>query len=192
MSDPTPKLVFLDTETTSLRPDRRAWDIGLIVREPGAVDRADDREYQWFIGAWELDLGNADLTSLRVGRYHDRHPQGTRGHGYDLPGSELDVLLQVEQLTRGAIIVGAVPNFDTEVLAARMRANDLCPAWHYHLVDVETLAAGDRGFRPPWGFDDILAAYGLEYADADRHTAIGDARMARDLHDAVLGTTLAA
>lgn len=177
------KLVFIDTETTSLRPDRRAWDVALIVREPDE----EDREYSWFVDAWELDLGNADLGSLRIGRYYDRHPQGTRRDNYDMPLSELDVLLQVEQLTQAAILVGAVPNFDAEVLAARMRAHGICPAWHYHLVDVETLAAGHRGFRPPWGFDDILAAYGLTYDDADRHTALGDARMARDLYDAILG-----
>lgn len=79
------------------------------------------------------------------------------------------------------------PNFDAEVLAARMRAHGICPSWHYHLVDVETLAAGHRGFRPPWGFDDILKAYGLQYDETDRHTALGDARMARDLYDAILG-----
>lgn len=183
MDGPTPTLVFIDTETTSLRPDRRAWDIGLVVRAPDEVDS----EHQWFVGAWELDLGNADVRALKIGGFYDRHPQGKRSDSYYLPGSELDVLLQVEQLTRDAILVGAVPNFDAEVLGTRMRANGIQPSWHYHLVDVETLAAGHRGFRPPWGFDDILAAYGLTYDEADRHTALGDARMARDLYDAILG-----
>lgn len=183
----TTKLVFLDTETTSLRPDRRAWEIALIVREPGQPDD----EHAWFIAEPDLDLANADLNSLKIGRFYERHPD------YDAPlgeGShwEQDVLSVVEQYTRGAILVGAVPNFDAEVLAARMRARNLCPAWHYHLVDVETLAAGHRGFRPPWGFDDILAAYGLTYDEADRHTALGDARMVRDLYDAVLGGSLEA
>ncbi|MGH3861668.1 hypothetical protein [Actinokineospora sp.] len=56
--------------------------------------------------------------------------------------SELEALRAVERITRDAIVVGAVPNFDTEVLGERMRWHGICPSWHYHLVDVETLAAG--------------------------------------------------
>ena len=48
----------------------------------------------------------------------------------------------VERITRGAHLVGAVPTFDAEVLGARMRANGICPSWHYHLIDVEALAVG--------------------------------------------------
>lgn len=188
MPDPTlaPTLVFIDTETTSLRPDRRVWEVALIVRRPGDVDS----EHSWFVDIDDLDLGNADLNSLKIGRFHDRHPDVCEIGDIDALAScdnEPAILRVVEQLTRGAILVGAVPNFDADVLGARMRANGICPAWHYHLVDVETLAAGHRGFRPPWGFDDILAAYSLEYDEADRHTALGDARMARDLYDAVFG-----
>ena len=29
------KLCFLDTETTSLRPDRRAWEVAVITRVAG-------------------------------------------------------------------------------------------------------------------------------------------------------------
>jgi DNA polymerase III epsilon subunit-like protein len=180
-------LVFIDTETTSLRHDRRAWEIAVIVRKPGDVDS----EHSWFVDLDDLDLGNADLMSLKVGRFYDRHPDvkpiGDVDPFIDQCVRETYALEQVERLTRGAHLVGAVPNFDADVLGARMRACGICPSWHYHLVDVETLAAGHRGFRPPWGFDDILAAYGLEYDEADRHTALGDARMARDLYDAVLG-----
>ena len=180
-------LVFLDTETTSLRPDRRVWEIGLIRRD----DSGHETEHHSFIRRVELDLGNADPMSLKIGRFYERHPQCdptvVLEPGTYLAGSEYEELQAIEQVTRGATIVGAVPNFDTEVLAARMRANDICPSWHYHLVDVETLAAGRLRMPPPWGFDDLLALYGLKYAEADRHTALGDARMVRDLYDAVLG-----
>lgn len=181
MTSTAPKLVFIDTETTSLRHDRRAWEIALIVRRAGRPDE----EELFYVDSDDLDLGNADLMSLRVGGFHDRHPDLVDVETFAYP--EMSVLLDVERVTRGAFLVGAVPNFDAEVLGARMRARGICPSWHYHLVDVETLAAGHRGFRPPWGFDDILAAYGLAYDETDRHTALGDARMARDLYDAVLG-----
>lgn len=185
------KLVFLDTETTGLRPDRRAWDVGLIIRDPGQP--GDGVEHQWFVDADDLDLGNADPFGLEVGRFYERHPQynGT-DDGFLHVEEEVTVLASVEAITRGAILIGAVPNFDAEVLGERMRANGILPSWHHHLVDVETLAAGALRQPPPWDFDAMLAAYELKYDDADRHTALGDARMARDLYDAVLGGKVAA
>lgn len=186
------KIVFIDTETTSLRPDRRAWDIGLIVREPGQKDR----EQSWLIDSVDLDLGNADPFALKIGKFYERHPFAATSSSQGLiggflasgtPSREYDVLRAVERSTRDAILVGAVPNFDADVLGTRMRAHGILPSWHYHLVDVETLAAGARRLAPPWSFDAVLALYGLAYDEKDRHTALGDARMARDLYDAILG-----
>ena len=133
------RLCFTDSETTSLRWDRRAWEIGIIAREPGKPDT----EHHWFIDARDLDLGNADPMSLKIGRFHDRHPQYKyNGGGEAYTRSEADVMGDVEVITRGAHLVGAVPNFDADVLGARMRANGICPSWHYHLICVENLAVG--------------------------------------------------
>lgn len=201
------RIVFCDTETTSLRPDRRAWEIGLIAREPGRADV----EHQWFIDAYDLDLGNADVASLKIGRFYERHPQYQLGREADFTetASEVEALRLVEAITRGAHIVGAVPNFDTEVLGARMRANGICPSWHYHLCCVENLAVGwlhrhaavlenrestlDEATRlralasPPWKSDDLSAALGITVSEEDRHTALGDARWAMHVYDAVTG-----
>lgn len=183
------KLVFIDTETTSLRPDRRAWEIGMVCR---SEDGGPDAEYSWFVEIPDLDLGNADPFSLKIGNFYDRHPATRYGGGLGSETSRVSVLPEVaalegvERVTRGAILVGAVPNFDAEVLGARMRELGILPSWHYHLVDVETLAAGALKLAPPWNFDTVLAAYKLTYDEADRHTALGDARMARDLYDAVM------
>ncbi len=182
------KLCFIDTETTSLRPDRRAWEVAIIVRD----ETGKDTEHSWFVHPGDLDLGNADLMSLKIGKFYERHPAFNDPHpnpfGIDT-GSRIEafVMDDVERLTRGATIVGAVPNFDTEVLGQRMRANGYCPAWHYHLIDVETLAAGQLRAAPPWDFDALLGMYSLGYDEKDRHTALGDARMVRDLYDAVMG-----
>jgi DNA polymerase III epsilon subunit-like protein len=185
------RIVFMDTETTSLRHDRRAWEIAAIVRDHNVGDGVDDpighndTEHTWLIHAEDLDLGNADLKSLAIGRFYDRHPEATGELGRMLAW-ERSALMELERLTRHAYIVGAVPSFDVDVLSQRMRANGICPSWHYHIIDVETLAAGALKMQPKWNFDSILAHYGLTYDEADRHTAMGDTRMVRDLYDAVM------
>jgi DNA polymerase III epsilon subunit-like protein len=183
-------LVWIDTETTSLRHDRRAWEIAVIVRRDGHPDH----EQTWLVDANDLDLGNADPQALAVGRYYDRHPQaGRSADRYVLPPPELNALIQVEEVTRGAVLLGSNPGFDTEVLGARMRANGICPSWHYHPIDVPTLALGvllGRGEPVPYredgtvGSDDLCRAFGLDLAGYERHTALGDCRLFRDLYDA--------
>jgi hypothetical protein len=182
------KLVFLDTETTSLRHDRRVWEVAAIVRDP---EVGGDVEHSWFVEWDELELGNADVMSLKIGKFYQRHPQAIDGteEVWSKVRTEVEVFMYVENITRDAFIVGAVPWFDTEVIGNRMRANGICPSWHYHLVDVEALAAGSLKLAPKWNFDKVLDAYGLTYDEADRHTALGDARMVRDLYDAVMTRT---
>jgi len=198
------RLCFLDTETTSLRPDRRAWEVGLIVRDPGG----EDREFHWFVGTEDLDLGNADPMSLKVGQFYERHPDYAGVITSDRV-TEAYVLCRLEKWTRGAHLVGAVVSFDAELIAARMRAHWMCPSWHYHLVDVEALAAGwlhrDAAVKenrqsaleeasrqrdlavPPWNSDELTAALGVKVPEGERHTALGDARWARAVYDAVTG-----
>lgn len=186
------KIVFVDTETTSLRPDRRAWEIALIVRDEG-----EDHEHCWMISEDDLDLGNADPFSLKVGGFYERHPAYNRTHFSKTPLlEERDVFPQVEALTRGAHLVGAVPNFDAEVLGARMREYGILPAWHYHLIDVETLTVGTLVGRGqlvplPWDSNELSQALGVTRTKQSRHTALGDARWARDLYDAAVGGGLA-
>jgi DNA polymerase III epsilon subunit-like protein len=202
-------ICFVDTETTSLRHDRRAWEIGIITRRPGQ----DDVEHTWFIDARDLDLGNADPFSLSIGKFYQRHPQyrpkyrpASDDHQGCLKG-EAEALREVEALTRGAHLVGAVVNFDADVLSARMRAHGICPSWHYHLCCVENLAVGylsgspahgasSAGSKrqevrdlisPPWKSDDLSAALGITVSEDERHTALGDARWAMRIWDAVIG-----
>jgi len=188
-------IAFVDTETTSLRHDRRAWEIAVILRRPGL----DDREFTWLVDVADLDLGNADVKSLQIGGFYDRHPQTRPGHKLRRGGAlnihpEAEALESVEAATRGAHLVGAVPSFDAEVLAARMRARGVCPSWHYHLIDFETLIVGylaglgkpvpDR----PWRSDDLSRLVGVEPpAGADRHSALGDARWGVRVWDAIMG-----
>lgn len=144
------KLAFVDCETTGLEPDRHEiYEVGLILRDHDQADR--DQEYRWWL---EVDLAKADPNALKVGRYFDRQPMlhltcawepdrdtGLIGLKKRAVG-HLEVADSVMRYTAGAHLVGAVPSFDAAFLSRLLRANGCCPAWHYHLVDVEALAAG--------------------------------------------------
>jgi oligoribonuclease (3'-5' exoribonuclease) len=180
-------LIFMDTETTSLdRRTRRIWDLAYIKRWPNG----NEAQTQWFV---ETSLENADPMSLAIGRYYDRHPRPYGPTGRVVTSedvlSEEETARTVAVEFRDALIVGAVPSFDEESLADMLHRHGLVQTWHYHLIDVETLAAGRWQIKPPWDFDKILAQSGLGYHEDDRHTALGDALMVRDLYDAVLGAT---
>lgn len=175
-------LAFVDTETTGLDPDRHEiWEVGLIV---------DEHAHHWFL---PVDLGRAEPIALRIGGYHER-ARGRDGTGYYKgPTMDTGVTVAVDEfarrfadLTRGRHLVGAVISFDEERLRKLLRANGSCPEWHYHLVDVEALVAGKLGIEPPWDSEALSRAVGIDPESYDRHTAMGDARWAQELYDAVM------
>lgn len=202
MPDQPVPLCFIDTETTGLHHERRPWDVAVIRREPDGTSV----EWQAFL---DVDLSKADPFALQIGHFYERHPLGRwlSGRGGDLNRpwawrvndasrcllmEREDAALQFARITHGAHIVGAVPNFDTSTMGDLARNNELLNAHHYHLIDVETLAVGflaGRGepIAPPWSSDDLSAALGVTPpGDVERHTALGDARWAQRLYDAVM------
>lgn len=199
-------LAFVDTETTGLDPDRHeVWEAGLILRYE------DDTEVEY---CWQLpvDLGKADAVALTIGRYYERWngfdngrtavKYGGHSGKYERLGVGAEGIAgfaaMFALLTHGAHLVGAVPSFDDAFLKRLLRANGACPGWHYHLIDVEALAAGwlarhslldhteDFDARPPWNSNDLSRAVGVDPDEFDRHTALGDARWAKAIYDAVM------
>ncbi|MFB7900287.1 hypothetical protein ACFC1B_28655, partial [Streptomyces xiamenensis] len=68
--------------------------------------------------------------------------------------------------------------------------------WHYRPVDVATLAAGHligagraAEVTVPYSSRALSRALGVEPPGHDAHTALADARWARDLHDAATRPT---
>jgi len=201
--------VFLDTETQGLHLDRRAWEVALILRQPGHHDT----ERSWFIDIEDCDLANAEPIALDVGRFWQRHPQAhlvplvgnLANVTPDLPATpptapvfrEAEVLDVVAALTAGkAYVMGSNPAFDTQTLAARMAAYGITPGWHYHPVDVPDRATGwltGQGREVPTNekgdekSDLIAKACGVDPAGYERHSALGDCRLFRDLWDAIQG-----
>lgn len=166
-------LAFVDTETTGLDPGRhQVWEVGLILR----TDVGEDHEYQWQM---RPDLNRAEAVALKIGRFYERRDT-ERAVGYHQFATEFG------ELSFGAYLVGAVPSFDDAFLKDLLRHYGACPGWHYHLVDVEALAAGQLAMEPPWDSEELSKAVGVDPEKFDRHTALGDARWARAVYDAVV------
>jgi hypothetical protein len=201
-------LAFLDTETVTLEPGPDVvWEIGVITRDAGRPDA----EWRYQL---RPNMAKANPESLEVCRFAERYELADK-RAQALAWSPLNgnepaklthagAALTVHALLRGRHIVGAVTNFDTERLSLWMRkafagVPDYRDPWHYHLVDVENLAVGflagqvqahtgtAEGLQPPWSSDDLGKMCGVEPDEDEKHTALGDARWARDLYDKIMG-----
>jgi DNA polymerase III epsilon subunit-like protein len=189
------KRCFVDTETTGLEVHRHhVWEVAVIVREDGRPDE----EFVWQV---RPDLATADQEALEIGRFWERFALGERhmaaamptsGQSRYVPCSLRDALFDIADLLDKAELVGSNPGFDARFIDKLLRAHEIPFTAHYRPLDVATLAAG-------WCHDPLLMArdskpvssrwvsrqMGVEPpADGVAHTALGDARWARDLFDA--------
>jgi DNA polymerase III epsilon subunit-like protein len=170
-------LAFVDIETTGLSPHyHEVWEVALIV---------DEEEHVWQL---PVDLRKADPSALRVSRFYERRNLEIE----TMRSDPYRVAAQVAALTANRHLVGAVPSFDAAFLSSYLHKTGFKDAWHYHLIDVEALAVGyifGTGGRPnlPWDSEDISTSIGVNPRRFDRHTALGDARWAKAIYEAVIG-----
>jgi DNA polymerase III epsilon subunit-like protein len=190
-------LAFVDTETTGLDPAiHDAWEIAVILRHDGQ-----DEEHVFRIAP---DLADATPEALKINRYHER--VAADDWTWDDPHLAARSL---HSLLDGAVLIGSNPAFDAEMLTVLLARYCGQPRpWHYRTVDVVTLAAGSLYGRAsewtrkecdatwygkvskavgwPWKSHNVSCHVGVEPPAADvRHTALADARWARDLYDRV-------
>ncbi|MET8404492.1 3'-5' exonuclease [Streptomyces sp900116325] len=202
-------LAFIDTETTGLDPDQhQVWEIAVIMRHPGQPDW----ESHWQIRPTELHLAqSAEPKALEIGRYHERMviPKDYFVGQIDADGrpvgmSHNTLAYDLTKLLKGAVLVGSNPAFDAAFLRVLL---DSAP-WHYRTVDIATMAVGhlygqaytltkqqcdpafygraDALLEGGWRSYELSRLMGIEPPNShDAHTALGDARWARDVYDAI-------
>lgn len=87
----------------------------------------------------------------------------------------------------GAVLVGAVPDFDARHLERMCRKLGLAPTWDHHLLDVETLALPliAAGPEAPRSLAKTCAALGIPHDKDQAHGALYDARQAMRVFDRV-------
>jgi DNA polymerase III epsilon subunit-like protein len=182
------EIAFVDTETTGLEPDRHdVWEIAVITadhdRNVGVVN---EQEYVWLIIP---DLSKADPTALRISRFYERTSLVARewkNNGWSGNWSNPNVVApHLAKLLAGRHLIGAVPSFDEKFLDRFLRRFGVCLAAHYHLIDVENLAAAKLRMPPPWDSEELSRALSVDPDRFERHTALGDARWAKALYEAV-------
>lgn len=184
-------VVFVDIETTGLNPGYHdIWEVALIV---------DEEEFTWQMIP---DLTRADSGALRVSRFYERANKAVAAENWDNPQT---VAGKVAVLTANRHLVGAVPSFDAGFLSRFLHRQGFRDAWHYHLIDVEALAIGylwgihdmesdeirragiDTATGLPWDSEALSRVLGVDPDKFDRHTALGDARWAKAIYEAVVG-----
>ncbi|MET8765502.1 hypothetical protein [Streptomyces sp. NPDC004658] len=185
-------IAFVDCETTHLDAEiGEAWEVAVILRRQDD-DRTTDTEYVW---QFAINRDAVDPEALRIGRFHERHVvdptwgAAFTGPGPILPCSRASAVEAIIGVLSGAVLVGSNPAFDDRFL--RKLVGPGCARWHYRPYDIVQLAAAKVGAQAagplPWRAHTLSRAVGVEPPTADAaHTALGDARWARDVYDAVL------
>lgn len=187
-------LVAIDTETLGLAVHHPIWELALIRREPDGAQV----EHHWFVGH-DPELGDPDLPEAFRDDYQARYRPDAAIDTLDLAVILRHLLRPIDD--QKPIIIGSNPSFDLDRIIGQIDS-DLADLWHYRAVDVATLAAGylygraaarwtrmDRAGAArtlPWKSDHLAERLGI-HVSPSRHTALGDARWALDLWDAVTG-----
>lgn len=181
-------IVFLDVETTGNNPEvHEVAEVSMIYwgkpsdsEGSGIGHLIEERwvEQTFFVPA---NLGKAQPDALRVNRLIQRGYLDYLASVKQLPGdwprAIREAAAQVVTITAGKFLASDGVSFDVSFLKKLIRGAGLCHAWDRHQIDINSYAAGALGLQPPWKGKDLGKLLNVpEPGEADRHTALGDAR----------------
>lgn len=189
-------IAFTDVETLGLHADHHAvWEVSTIVYDPETRIVRD--QATWQIQLTEAQIEAGDPTGMAIGGFHDRYDPLVA-----VPARV--VCMEFAAMVDNAHLCGNVISFDEERLRRLCLANGVAPSWHYHLIDVESMAIGyfhgyaagevghpaPDGLPPvarslPWKSEELSLALGVDPASFDRHTSLGDCRWAIAEYEAI-------
>ena len=174
-------LVFVDTECTGLRPDDEIWEFAGLRRCPDGSSSWLHMlvEHNEMRAATGLPEPFRSQYLARRGTPEERRPRKRAA-------------IEIAEFLGSAVMVGAVPTFDSLHLTALLHRYGVLAPHLYTVIDVEALAAGylagtGREVAVPLNGEQLSRELGVDPSRYERHTAVGDVMWVCDLYDRIMG-----
>lgn len=159
---------FVDVETDHLPPEHQPWEIAVIWRGSEV-----DAWMEEVIQIVNFDYTKVDDNAAAINGFHDRWMtlsiEGTNPRFM----TKHDAKIHLERILAGKRIVGSKPSFDQDALTNM----GVAEVWEHHYRDVPSMFVGAYGYEVH-GLQGVLDE--LDIRNEAPHTALGDARAARD------------
>ena len=166
-------ICFLDCETLGLDPAAPVWELAAIRINRGGTRSELHCQILHKAGNWLESLPERFAADYRA--------------RFDIQAAvpPAAAAREIQRLTDGAIIAGSNPAFDTERLALLLARFNLAPGWHFHPLDIPSMALGNlvlqahlspelRRKAGVFRSDDLSRGICVNPDDYARHTAMGD------------------
>lgn len=189
--DKRQRYLFLDTETTGLKPyDNDVIEVGAIVVEED--ENYEPREIAVYHGKWPKGYGVVDLKALEVNKRlvsEVNVPQDDIGR--EMRQTQVNQFAQflIDNVDKDTFIVGINIKFDLDFLTALLSQYSLSAArleLFRNAIDIQQVARfmHDKGIFELPNFRGVTLSNMLLGTDLkdNKHSAVADARMAKDIY----------